>query len=1279
MSEALNTNNQNSNENPPSAEKLALEILRNLNKTSDLQLSEKDMESIAINVAAAYLLLDIEEQSPEEKRQQVEQLVEEELAKRENTNENQGHSNEVVSSEEFAIFVDSGFVAEDILIKIAGKIASGKDLSREELAIQASKGSEIEDFLKKIKEAAEQKITGEEPEQNLESGAENQEKPIFDKAAVTKQILEEIERQEQELELELTPEKKREIFLDIYLKAKEEHDQKLIEGSKWKKHLNKFNEFWKSLDNNPWKKAIKTGVHSAMIGIAAYMTADVNNIATRIASRVTIAVGSSAAMSTFLSGSKLGDSKSSKLLKGGLMAAGLGVSFAAGGLAVLGVAGAGMVTSKVIEILAKNNEEWKKRKTEEESARALEGFNDGYSVEGLEAAVDMFDKEYEKFSKTHKKIKTMTKGAKILTSLVVATETIETMDKTLPTHDNEPVVVKQEGMVSSFAKQDTQNQSFYEDTEMVSEPDTTINPQDTKIDTLINPQPATQDTMVNTNPDTIREGGELSEVKIIADKIENDSIGQEKYNQLDQALEKFEKEAEADGDVTDIGQWEDAVKQAKEHYLSAKEYYENAGAEGKEPALESMQHAKAELEHQQQILAEKKGESLVNEPIIDPEEGVARPYSTRIDQEQLGGGASGAPEGYEKPAEMTEEDWMKKFGIVLEEKEKEFSDTEGEGEPDEGVYKFGREAKPENNSPIGLEDGERPTAYEVNDAAVVKTGEGITYAFREQLRANPAIAKDLGADMSQLNDDMYMARFTRNLAIKTGYMDEAGHEIRVKAGGVAAYSLNSTPGGEPIVTEYEVTKNPDGTWSGKISDSFHKGPDQSFETNIEHKYEYSDGIKHTYEKPKTIADYAPPTQEDPTEPLTKPEMPVDEDEDFSAPPQKAPELPTDIEEAPENKSEEKIEKPEEPADTKKQDSHQQYLDAVRKMRENPSKGYYETKGGYEVGDGYNIGEGAEEGSGGSSPEANLKTTAGFENVKTAAIIHGYKDMSDAQIEEVNKVYKQNLQNIFGKNNGRQFDQVDEMSVKKFMKMNPNQMTEAERGLQQHIEKIEDVTRIEPRRSAYFTGQRETVQEYLLRGTLAAEDSNVLEKITISEKHQAEVPPAPTIQPSTGYTEDNPQNQGGFNQQREGVDQSIATRGYQNPDSDGLQGPARNEAAPKPTQDAEANTSTTENNVEAKKYLTSELMKMKTSDFVEGMRSGTIAEDDVTNSIMTNYLRSLAERDFPEADVADLNLAELVKKMNHEAALDKKYDLKHYDPTQGQGESADDQHYDPYGN
>jgi len=87
--------------------------------------------------------------------------------------------------------------------------------------------------------------------------------------------------------------------------------------------------------------------------------------------------------------------------------------------------------------------------------------------------------------------------------------------------------------------------------------------------------------------------------------------------------------------------------------------------------------------------------------------------------------------------------------------------------------------------------------------ATVGKGEGIEHAFIRQIVANP---KDFGFDGDVNNRTAvkkWAGREAHRIALKAGYVDSDGREIRVKVTDKVAFVLNKDAGSNLMVAEYE--------------------------------------------------------------------------------------------------------------------------------------------------------------------------------------------------------------------------------------------------------------------------------------------------------------------------------------------------------------------------------------------------------------------------------------------------------------------------------------------
>jgi len=115
--------------------------------------------------------------------------------------------------------------------------------------------------------------------------------------------------------------------------------------------------------------------------------------------------------------------------------------------------------------------------------------------------------------------------------------------------------------------------------------------------------------------------------------------------------------------------------------------------------------------------------------------------------------------------------------------------------------------------------------------AVVRKGEGVTHVFVRQMKNNHELAKALGfkGDFENSKD---LIKFAKELAIKTGYIDPEGHEIRVSVADKIAYEIK--------VVDQKIIVNEIDIETGTITDIHHEG--DTLEQDIE-KYEYLESKK----------------------------------------------------------------------------------------------------------------------------------------------------------------------------------------------------------------------------------------------------------------------------------------------------------------------------------------------------------------------------------------------------------------------------------------------------
>ncbi|MES2416343.1 MAG: hypothetical protein V4504_01450 [Patescibacteria group bacterium] len=130
-----------------------------------------------------------------------------------------------------------------------------------------------------------------------------------------------------------------------------------------------------------------------------------------------------------------------------------------------------------------------------------------------------------------------------------------------------------------------------------------------------------------------------------------------------------------------------------------------------------------------------------------------------------------------------------------------------------------------------------PETHTLNPDAIIHKGEGIENAFIRQIEHNTEMAKSLGWDGKE-NLHHFAQHEAHALAIKEGYVDGNGNEIRVNVADKVGYEIKMENG---HATVFEKSLD------GKLTDIPHHEGD-SFEKNTE-KYEYKTTGNTHLEKP----------------------------------------------------------------------------------------------------------------------------------------------------------------------------------------------------------------------------------------------------------------------------------------------------------------------------------------------------------------------------------------------------------------------------------------------
>ncbi len=162
-----------------------------------------------------------------------------------------------------------------------------------------------------------------------------------------------------------------------------------------------------------------------------------------------------------------------------------------------------------------------------------------------------------------------------------------------------------------------------------------------------------------------------------------------------------------------------------------------------------------------------------------------------------------------------------------------------------------------NTAPIDSKNGDganstnppntpKPKIEKPIDASIVQKGQGVEHAFIKQIEANPELAKELGFKGGNAKAlHIFAQNQAHEIALKTGYVDNAGNEIRVMKGGEVAYELKMN--GKNIVVNEKAL-------DGRIIETHNQG--DKFGSQNDYEYQKNKTIE-TTRKPKVAVDDQP--------------------------------------------------------------------------------------------------------------------------------------------------------------------------------------------------------------------------------------------------------------------------------------------------------------------------------------------------------------------------------------------------------------------------------------
>lgn len=360
---------------------------------------------------------------------------------------------------------------------------------------------------------------------------------------------------------------------------------------------------------------------------------------------------------------------------------------------------------------------------------------------------------------------------------------------------------------------------------------------------------------------------------------------------------------------------------------------------------------------------------------------------------------------------------------------------------------------------------------EINKESIVKSGKGITQAFKAQIEANPGLAKKL-QEQIKFEGDTNSREFYEALGKKFGYIKDDGSWIGVKGkGGDTAYQFEEE-NGQLVVREYHKVK---GDWQ-ILEKGAHKS-DGVFEDKIEDKYEYYDGKKSTGEEELEQRGAKTPGPDKDQTPLQSRE-------------------PNKI------KTTEKLES-RAPEELKSRKPNESYTETPKKQPRGTSVGY-STQAGY-------------------STEAAYRTTGAYGSRYFAygpgqyggtslidVIIHNAK-LAENQVDFVFKKYDENLNEIL-EGDIKTWQKVrGDYAYKIWEKGSPGKIENNKDELAHYINMLADASKVRPYKSMSAFDNKETVETYMFRALAELEKNGQLDQFQARFKDtwaQIEGHPAP---------------------------------------------------------------------------------------------------------------------------------------------------------------------------
>ncbi|MFN4181290.1 MAG: hypothetical protein ACK4FA_01150, partial [Candidatus Paceibacteria bacterium] len=348
----------------------------------------------------------------------------------------------------------------------------------------------------------------------------------------------------------------------------------------------------------------------------------------------------------------------------------------------------------------------------------------------------------------------------------------------------------------------------------------------------------------------------------------------------------------------------------------------------------------------------------------------------------------------------------------------------------------------------------------VHTEAVFQKGEGVTFAFKQQIKADPQIGKALAQPIGY-EGRVGTQAFYKALGEKFGYINEQGEWIGVKgSGGDTAYQFEKQ-GDKYVVIEYHKEG---ADWvRGEVHTDAGKFEGKDFDK----KYEY-------FGKGKKVVDKVDKIENSPDQ-LARPEKTENtNDEQFA----RAEKTKTPI--ADDNDQLARAPK-DTPTEGKAQEEKISTKDYWSKQSKQPASAEDEELYGKKKDVEWGIAPGPR----GEPWVVEDFTLEGGKAIRLFADRFGYQDLTNKEVNYVGETYRYNLNRIFTRSEDWT-DKLSMMSAPKLLRMNlGEEITGDKEELSMYIKMLNKETGIKPFNDGWV-GNKETAKDYILRMLLDLE-------------------------------------------------------------------------------------------------------------------------------------------------------------------------------------------------